>query len=508
MPLLIIILGLASLVIILGGYAIQEISRPYPEDKNAKHQSRLDAERIRRHAERDAILAHAEIIDQRTKVELTRQYMRDQYPPGTPIPDIPMPDLPPDPRERMDDFVPEGEVRHRIERPVREETETPDVPDTRDLRAALRARKQAQEEPVVGADTSDTDRAGRLKDALAGRGRPEEPDDAAGPEQEPDAPDTRAGILKANLAKRAGAKKVKPAKPAKAGKGLFGRKQDPETDQDENGEIPETPAPRIRIDPDTITSDMDVVPDTEPEGAIPDVPDTEPEEAPTEEKPEPKKGLFGRKRKPAKPENSESEEAEEAGHDKPKHGLFGKRAKQEVPDEPEQALTESAESEEAEEVKHDKPAKPKRGLFGKKAKQEIPDETEQETGPAPQETAKPKKRGLFGKKPKQEDPSEDDTELTEHTEASDEESGMRREFGTDDEPDAASAAEWLRPSSVQDEDDPDVIPEDPEPAKRPESTIPVMDESMDEPVPEEEQDPSDEDDLEPTDDLEPVDDDE
>lgn len=373
MPALIIILGLAGLIIVVGGYALQELGRPYPEEHDAKRKSKTEAERLQRHAERDAILAHAEIVDQRTKAEIKRQYMREQYPPGTPIPDVPMPELPPDPREAMADAVPDPNLRHRKPMPVVEEPDgRPSVPDTRDLRGALaRMAGGDGDEGQGGGRGRAADRSAALRDTLSRRSE-QEPDDA-----EKGTSDARAGLLKSRLA------------------GL--RAQIPDGD----GEEPDS------------ADGPDEVPDT------PDVPGSElvakrgpfGRKAKTQGDPKadtepqkPKHGLFGKKPKvEIEPDDQEGPEAEpESETRKPKRGLFGRKAKSS--DEPDyEPIPISHPNVVCERVSLTW-QKPKRGLFGKKAKPEpdVPAEEPDGTGipeDADETPAKPK-RGLFGRKPK------------------------------------------------------------------------------------------------------------
>lgn len=304
MPALIIILGLAGLVIVIGGYALQELGRPYPEEHDAKRKSKTEAERLQRHAERDAILAHAEIVDQRTKAEIKRQYMREQYPPGTPIPDVPMPELPPDPREAMADAVPNPNLRHRKPLPEEEPDERPSVPDARDLRGALaRLTGGNADEGQGGGQGRAADRSAALRDALS---RGKEP----GPDAAEDGPrDDRAGLLKSRLA------------------GL--RAQAP-------GE--ETPGPTGG--PDEIPDAPDVSEAAAKRGPFGRKARTpaEPEGAPA---PKPRHGLFGKKPKPGPdvptdgPDGAGGPEDANEPPAKPRRGLFGRRTKHGREPEPE-----------------------------------------------------------------------------------------------------------------------------------------------------------------------------
>lgn len=352
MPWLIIIIGLAGLILVIIGYAVQELARPYPEEREAKHKSRMEAERLRRHAERDQILAHAELIDQKTKAEIKRQYMKDQSPPGT-FPDEPEDEIIPDAAQIPDN------IRHRIkfETPTDDTPPEPAKPDTRNLRQGL-----AQRPDDTSDQTRTPSRSGFNIHAALEQARQEneylmDTDDMP-------MDDTRQTQLS----------------------GLFQRTAQPDLTNEAQADIPvDEPAPKKK--PGLFGKKP------KPE---PDNPDELQDSTPDTIKPKKKSGLFGKKSKPEPDITDETQE--DTPTDEPmtkkKPGLFRKKSK--PAETPEPDLTDQPEPK----------RKKTRGLSRKKLETATTPEPESVPDGEAQNESKPGKKksktgiSLFGRKKK------------------------------------------------------------------------------------------------------------
>ena len=346
MPFIIITAGLLGLVAIIGGYAIQELSRPYPEERDAKRNAKHEAKRLERHAERDAILARAELLDERTKAEIRRQYLIDQSPPGTEIPE-PEPDFADVPAIERPEGVPAPDVpvRHATKPRTVEPAPGPEprpVADAAKLKAALAKANAASRND--GPDGPAPDRSGfSLRDAidLAKKSDPGPETEDAVPDETPapvpdatdDAIPDRGGFdlrkaierqsdggpaPKAGKPKLPFGKKPKAGKPDTAGPAPEAEPQERTEETKKHGLFGRKPKAQA-AGPDARDA---ATPDAPAEAGM--VPETELQGRPVETK---KRGLFGRKPK-ANPDEATGPEAP-AAEKKPRKPIFGKKAKRE-----------------------------------------------------------------------------------------------------------------------------------------------------------------------------------
>lgn len=72
-------LGLAGIILVIAMYAMQELFRPWPEENKKRKANKAKAAKLKRQATRDAILAHAEVVD---KTESERRARGEPEPDG------------------------------------------------------------------------------------------------------------------------------------------------------------------------------------------------------------------------------------------------------------------------------------------------------------------------------------------------------------------------------------------------------------------------------------------